>query len=181
MLDPALIEACAPTVAVETMQRVVSVESGGDPLAIGVNPGRGGKAYRLYASDIAEAVALAKKALESARSVDLGLTQVNSRNLASLGYSLEQMFNPCTNLAAGASILTDAYRIAVQTHGEGQRALRVALSYYNTGTPSRGLSNGYVDRYETGRRRQRSLPPDASLYGADPTVLDALASTGEPR
>src|SRR6202012_4015163 len=79
--------------------------------------------------------------------VDLGLMQVNSRNLAALGYSIWQILDPCTNIRGGASILTADYAEAARSRGEGQAALEAALSAYNTGDFDRGFSNGYVARY----------------------------------
>jgi type IV secretion system protein VirB1 len=74
--------------------------------------------------------------------------QVNNRNLPALGYTVEQVLDdPCTNIRAGAAVLTADYAAAVRTHGEGQLALQAALSAYNTGDFYRGFANGYVARY----------------------------------
>jgi type IV secretion system protein VirB1 len=73
--------------------------------------------------------------------------QVNSRNLATLGVTVEQVFDPCTNIRSGATILTANYAQAVRTRGEGQPALKAALSAYNTGDFYRGFANGYVAHY----------------------------------
>ena len=73
--------------------------------------------------------------------------QVNSRNLAALGVTIEQVLDPCTNIRIGATILTAEYAEAVHSRGEGQPALKAALSAYNTGDFYRGFANGYVARY----------------------------------
>jgi type IV secretion system protein VirB1 len=74
--------------------------------------------------------------------------QVNSRNLAELGYTIEQVLDdPCANIRAGAAVLSADYAAAVRTHGEGQAALQAALSAYNTGDFYSGFANGYVARY----------------------------------
>lgn len=145
MIDLALILACAPAVAPATVQRVIHVESKGDPLAIGVN---GGKLQR-KPRDAADAAALARAAIGQGYSVDLGLMQVNSGNLRGLGYSVEDMFEPCKNLAAGAKVLTNFYVSARARYPDDQSALKAALSAYNTGSYSRGFSNGYVAKYVT--------------------------------
>jgi type IV secretion system protein VirB1 len=75
------------------------------------------------------------------------LMQVNSRNLAALGTSIAHVLDPCTNIRSGAAILTADYAQAVRSHGEGQVALRAALSAYNTGDFTRGFGNGYVTKY----------------------------------
>ena len=90
---------------------------------------------------------LAESYIAHGYSVDLGLMQVNSRNLRALGISVLQAFNPCTNISAGATILSADYANASRLRGPGQAALRAALSAYNTGDFYRGFENGYVARY----------------------------------
>lgn len=119
-----LATSCAPGVAAETLAAVARAESGFDTLAINVNGPAGG---RVRAAGTAEAVARARALIATGRSVDLGLMQVNSRNLGWLGLSVEEAFDPCRSIAAGARVLT-------------------AFSGYNTGSPSRGFANGYVAR-----------------------------------
>jgi len=134
---------CAPAVALETMMAVVAVESRFDPLAIGVN---GRPRVIITASSPREAAEKASALIAAGRSVDLGLAQINSGNLAWLGLSVEAAFDPCRNLAAAARVLQDGYaRSDITAVGE-QTALLTALSYYNTGHPRRGFDNGYVAR-----------------------------------
>src|SRR3546814_15029492 len=45
-------------------------------------------------------------------SFDAGLMQINSANFARLGLTPETVFDPCTNLRAGAHVLTDNNRRA---------------------------------------------------------------------
>jgi len=158
--------ACAPQVAPETIVAIIQVESQGKRYAIGVN---GGPPVP-PAKDAAEAAKLAHVAIAHSRSVDLGYMQVNSRNLASLGYTVEQMFDPCTNIHAGAIILAADYAAAVAQQGEGQAALRTALSLYNTGDYERGFANGYVAKYYGPVRVPRligRLPQKPNPYTAD--------------
>ena len=128
------------------------MESGGNPLAVNVNGLAGRSRIRRRRP---------KRRLSRERyiargySVDLGLMQVNSRNLAALGTTIEQVLDPCTNIKAGAAILTANYAEAVRSRGEGQAALQAALSAYNTGSFYRGFANGYVARYYGPRRRPR--------------------------
>lgn len=166
VIDAAFIEGCVPWVAVSTIQAIIQVESDGDPLALAAN--RHGKAVRLRPVDLAEAVSLAKVEIAAGHTVDIGLMQLNSANLKPLGISIEQAFNPCANLRAGAEILTAAYERAKRGQGEGQAALRAALSAYNTGDLTRGFHNGYVARYYAENRLQPVYAAD--VYGADPIV-----------
>ena len=141
----ALAHACAPFVAPVTMLEIVRVESGGRFLALNVN----GLAAREQPrpKSLPEAVQAAAYYIAQGRSVDIGLMQINSRNLAALGYSLPQAFDPCSNLRGGAVILTANYLGVVKEYGPGLIALQIALSMYNTGHYERGFTNGYVARY----------------------------------
>ena len=141
--QPALL-ACGSTVAPSTLLAIMRIESGARPYAINVN---GAGVQPPPARSAEEAGAIATAWIAKGYSVDLGLMQVNSRNLASLGYTVAQMFDPCTNIAAGASILTSDYLSAAATRPDPQVALRAALSAYNTGNFERGFFNGYVAKY----------------------------------
>ena len=143
MIPPALL-ACAPNVAPVTVEAVISVESGGNPLALHVNDLR---EQPPSPRDAQEAAQIAARFIARGYNVDLGLMQVNSRNVAALGVTIEQVLDPCTNIRIGATILTADYAEAVHSRGEGQPALKAALSAYNTGDFYRGFANGYVARY----------------------------------
>lgn len=166
MLDLAIIlslaQACAPTTAPETLAAIAYVESRFDPLAIGVN--RGPRPSR-RPQDRADAVRIARDLLARGADLDLGVGQINSGNLAWLGLSVEDVFDPCRNLAAAAEVLRAGYRPAGDRPHQRQAALRTALSRYNTGHPERGFRNGYVGRVEAAAvRLSLALPaPDATV------------------
>ena len=141
---PLAFLACAPNVAPATLEAVIAVESGNTPLAVHVNELRDQPSP---AHDAREATQIAARYIAWGYSVDLGLMQVNSRNLGALGVTIEQVLDPCTNIRSGATILTGDYAEAVRSHGAGQPALQAALSAYNTGDFYRGFANGYVARY----------------------------------
>jgi type IV secretion system protein VirB1 len=141
---PAPLLACAPNVAPATLEAVIRVESGGNPLAIHVN---GLRVQPTPATNAAEAARIAEGYILRGYSVDLGLMQVNSRNLVALGTTVERVLDPCTNVRDGAAILTADYAEAARTRGDGQAALQAALSAYNTGSFYRGFANGYVAKY----------------------------------
>jgi len=152
MLDlPAILSlslVCAPGVAPETLAAIAWTESRFDPLAIGVNRGpRPGRRAR----NAADAARIARGLLARGANLDLGMAQINSANLPWLGLSVEEVFDPCRNLAAASRVLRAGYRLAP---GETpQASLRRALSRYNTGHPERGFANGYVARVEAAARR----------------------------
>lgn len=141
---------CAPTVAPETLLSVVQVESRFEPLAIGVN---GAPRVFIAPTSVDDAVAKAGALIAAGRNIDLGLAQINSKNLSWLGLSLAEVFEPCTNLRAAARILQDGYARGDAVRVGEQAALKTALSYYNTGHPARGFSNGYVRKVTTAAAR----------------------------
>jgi len=177
----ALAAQCAPTVAPATLLAVARAESALDPLAIGVN-GPGGR--RRTPRSKAGAITAARELLRAGRDLDLGLLQINVRNLARLGLSLEAAFDPCRSLAAGARVLEDGYARGERRHGQGQAALRVALSYYNTGHATRGFANGYVARVtaQTGILPKPSpATPPVSPPLTPPVAADVFGRAGGAR
>ncbi|OAH42130.1 hypothetical protein AX777_22015 [Sphingobium yanoikuyae] len=133
---------CAPNVAPATIAAIVQTESQGFELAIGVN-GLGRKL--VPATSVSQAVETARYYVGKGYSVDLGLGQINSRNMKALGLTWGNVFDPCTNIAAAGTVLSGNYH-SVREGLHPQRALRIALSMYNTGSRSRGFTNGYVGK-----------------------------------
>jgi type IV secretion system protein VirB1 len=135
----ALASQCAPTVAPETVLAIILTESSGEPFALNVNGARQPRRQ----SNAADAAATARKYVAAGYSVDLGLGQINSRNMRWLGLTWDTVFDPCTNVAALGYVLTSNYN-AVKAGRDPQSALRVAFSMFNTGSQTRGFRNGYV-------------------------------------
>lgn len=185
-----LILACAPQVAPSTMRAIVRVESGGRPYALNVN---GAQKLLRQPRSRHEAEAWASWLVARGYSVDLGLAQVNSGNLARLGLSPAQLLDPCINLRAGARILTESYLGAARRYGGGQTALRAALSAYNTGNYRAGLANGYVARVtaaaDTANHANPANAADSASVAAPPLLPTHTAARratrpalpGEPR
>lgn len=141
----ALIPVCAPDVAPNTIAQIIRVESSGDPLAINVN----GLNKIIKVSSQKEAADLTRHYMDKGHTVDVGLMQINSSNFARLGYSrerIEELFEPCANITAGSQILKDFYVKSREAHPDDQQALKGAISAYNTGSFTRGVSNGYVGK-----------------------------------
>lgn len=145
--------ACAPNVAPHTLQEIIRVESAFNPIAVNVNIRKVNGKRISFSSPIkikskADAIYVTKLAINAGHSVDMGYMQINSTNLKTLGYSVDEMFNdPCKNIKAGASVLTAFYSKAIKQYPNEQTALKAALSAYNTGNFKNGFSNGYVARY----------------------------------
>ena len=158
----ALASQCAPSVAPETVLAIIQTESSGEPFALNVNGGR----QPVRQNNAADAAATARRYVAAGYSVDLGLGQINSRNMRWLGLTWDTVFDPCTNVAALARVLTTNYN-AVSAGRDPQTALRVALSMYNTGSQTRGFHNGYVAKVERNADVTRSVVASAPLILAD--------------
>lgn len=175
-----MMQQCAPNVAPQTIAAIIQVESGGNQYALGVN-GPIGK--RPHPKNVQETANLARYYISKGYSVDLGLMQINSRNLPGLGYTIEQVLEPCNNLRAGSRILSRGYAGAAKRFGPGQDALRAALSAYNTGNYERGFQNGYVVKYYCGngvRVIVKAPPPARILASAKKPVSAPKAAFFNP-
>ncbi len=193
---------CAPTVSVATIRSIAKTESALRPHALSVNypkrtarnagvPG-GYAALARQPRNQSEAVSWARQLVAQGHTVSIGLVQVSSENLAKLGHTLEQAFDPCTNLALGARLLGEKYQRAVAANGPGQAALVEAISRYNSGSPTIGFANGYVSTVlkhagsaavvptatpqTAAIRPGASAQPDRSKAVARPTAAPAAAT-----
>ena len=129
-----LLMMCAPAVDPVTMAAVVKQESGGQPWVVNNNTTRKSITFASKPAAVAAAVA----AVGRGESVDMGLAQINSKNLPALGLSVDQVFDPCTNLAAGARILAAGYQQTGSLSG--------ALSVYNTGRSDSKIGVAYAQK-----------------------------------
>lgn len=153
-----LAASCAPSVHVDTLAAVARTESGFRANAIHDNTERRSYSPRSRA----EAIAIATELVGVRRhSVDLGLMQINSANLPALGMTVEDAFDPCRSVAAGARVLVAGFRPPAAGE-DPQPALLQALSRYNTGHPLRGFANGYVAKVQASARQ---VVPAIRLHG----------------
>ena len=167
-----LAQQCASEVATEAVVPLVVTESGGDDLSINVNRGP-----RVRAGSIAEGAALVRRYMAQGYTVDVGLAQINSANFARLGVSVEQVFDPCTNLRLASSMLQEGYSLASR-HYSGLDAISATYSLYNTGTLTRGFRNGYVSRVWSAASGMGTIQAAPPIPGAPPV---AAAATGAVR
>ena len=130
---------CAPAVPEWVLRAVARTESNFYPWMLHDNT--------VHASDspasLAAAEVEANAWIAEDHSVDLGLMQINAANLPALGLTVHEALDPCASLAAGAAVLRAAYGDGPVGAGQ-QAALLMALSIYNTGSPLRGIMNGYA-------------------------------------
>jgi type IV secretion system protein VirB1 len=133
-----LLATCAPQAPSQYLTALARTESGFHPYAVGDNTTR--KSYRFETKEAA--VAYVASAIATGRSVDVGLMQINSTNFGWLGLGPESALDPCINVASGARVLA-------------------AFSAYNTGSPTRGFANGYVEKVVANLRvvDQPAQPP----------------------
>lgn len=184
MIDlPPVIEQCRAGVDGHLVAAIITVESAGDPWAIGVNV-RAGQAAPVYARprNGAEAVSVVERLLAQGYSVDMGLMQVNSQHLARFGLSVAATFEPCTNINAGARVYRE---FATAVRGEvsfstPRQQLEAALSAYNTGSFRRGFQNGYVRRVMTVLQAHWRGPMNAFFATPENATLDVAFTSSTP-
>jgi len=169
--------ACSPNVDPSTINQIIDVESNYKVFAVNVNHRR--FTYQ-QPNNLPEALALVQSALAEGHTVDIGLMQINSRNLPSLGLSITDAFDPCKNINAGGKILTAFYHQHSKTYGEGQKALLAALSSYNTGNKSDGFSNGYILRYLENQPNQINPEHIKAIGSSTAVALPTNMTPGGP-
>lgn len=176
--------ACAPQIEAVTLAKIAKQESALRPWALSVNYpvgtarklGEPGGYARLdkQPRTKAQAVHWATRLVEQGHTVSFGLMQISSQNLARLGYTLEQAFEPCTNIQIAGALLSEKLARARQLAPDDP--LPTALSLYNSGDRWMGFNNGYVSGvlnqpviYSAGRGQPRA-PVAAAAQPALPRV-----------
>lgn len=156
---------CAPAAPLPTIRSIVATESAFNPFALSINYpeaaglqlgiGDGTVTLARQPRNAEEAIRWARWFLSNQQTVSVGLMQLNVEHLAALKISLEQSFDPCTNLKYGWLIFSDKYAQASAVLGKGQLALHAALSAYNSGSLVGGFRNGYVDSILRNQMQER--------------------------
>jgi len=142
-----LAQACAPAVHGRTAHALVATESGFNPHAIGVVGGQLDRQPRTHA----EALATAQHLQATGWNFSVGLAQINQKNFERLGLTTASALEPCQNLRAMQTVLTECLaRAGPDTLP--QAALRQALSCYYSGSPVTGFRHGYVQKVITAAR-----------------------------
>lgn len=159
------------------MEKLVRAESSFKRFAIGVN-GANRRSYNPGSRE--EAAQIARDLIAQGQSIDMGLGQINSKNLEWLNLTVETVFDSCANLTASEVVLRDGYDRARKQGSDPQTALHQALSAYNTGTFTRGFSNGYVERVMGGDVEappaNQTQPTEVSTPVDDTTSWDVFTS-----
>lgn len=157
LFDPSILQQCAPNVSTTTMQAIIRTESGGNPNAIGLNKG-----FKLKypARSKEQAIAWVNYLEQHNYNFDVGLAQVNIKNIHKYGYRASDALEPCTNLKMAGDILLKNYQSAKSQSQTSAEALSKAISAYNTGNFSSGFNNGYVRKvYAAAGSSSDNVPP----------------------
>jgi type IV secretion system protein VirB1 len=146
----AMAPSCAPSVDRGTLLAVIGTESRYHPFVVATNAkGRTTSSRRFNSAD--NAVAAVEGLLsQGIDNIDMGLAQINYRagHLRRLRLPIAAAFDPCSALSVAADVLVDCWTRFGDDRPEAAR-LDAMLSCYNTGTPTRGLTNGYVGKVHT--------------------------------
>ncbi len=182
-----LMHQCAPNVGQVTMQAIIKTESGGNPYILAdAGPAhlpwskRESMVRTLRPRSAQEAAQLANDLIARGHIVAIGLTQVNSQNLPRLNLTVEQVLDPCTNIATGGKILTSFYASALKTlrTTDPQAALHAALSAYWSGSFVRGFAGGYVQKVINNAGLAVELKVPSLAAGNRPAIQLASRSRG---
>jgi type IV secretion system protein VirB1 len=171
----AYLSTCAPTVSADTMRASITIESGGNELAVHDNTLNRSFAER----DRANAARLVRVLLARGDSVDVGIAQINSANFVGYHVTPEQMLEPCANLRVSSSILTGAYNNAANRFPQPREALVHAIMAYNTGSLFAG--ERYVHAVVNAAFAQ-PIVPTISLLRLQPLMppISPIASSTPP-
>lgn len=173
----ALARRCAPTVDPKILVAVARVESQLNPLALHNNSRR----ITIYPGSSAVASELAEQWISKGDSVDMGLMQINSNNLSTLGLTVETALDPCRSLNAAAHVLSAVYEQGSAV-ADRQAVLLIALSRYNTGRTLAGIGNGYAGRVLTARNDTKQInAQSANTVERQLPVWDIWASASAAR
>jgi type IV secretion system protein VirB1 len=91
----------------------------------------------------------ARQLIAAGHSVDLGAWQINSRNLSLLGLGVADAFEPCKSAAAAARLIE-------------------LFSRYNTGSPFRGIANGYAPAVMASIHAVKAASPATPVMAQQP-------------
>ena len=177
-----LVQRCAPHVAPRTALAIISVESGGRWWAVNDNDQ---DTPRL--STPADAIAYARQRVAEGGSIDIGIAQLNSSHLRSMHLTVDEAFEPCTNIAMGMSVLQDAWGRSVRNWGTTRYALFKAFEAYNGGpgawtSSSPALRKRVAGYANTVWSRAEALPfVGTAAPPAEPRVLASVSRSAPSR
>jgi len=147
---------CVPNAPLSTLRAITRAESGFYPLAVSINypehsaARRGFKHSRIVLHRQPASFQEARRWIawleRNGYTVSVGLMQVNLESATFYGVDSGELLDPCMNLRIGWGIFLSKYEQALEQKGNSHQILKYALSLYNSGSPSIGFNNGYVNR-----------------------------------
>lgn len=144
MFDALIIDQCKhKEVPTELVLQIIKIESSSNPYALNINT-KDSPPKAIIPSSKEEAFTIAQKYINEGHSVDIGLMQINSKNLGA--NTIIDVLDPCTNITLGSSIYHSFYK-ATPAQDDDKTRIQKALSAYNTGSFTNGFKNGYVQKY----------------------------------
>jgi type IV secretion system protein VirB1 len=139
----AIASQCAPAVDPHMLVGIAQQESGLETRTL--HDDTSGKV--LHGAGVIDS---ARQLIAAGHSVDLGAWQINSRNLSLLGLGIADAFEPCKSVAAAARLIE-------------------LFSRYNTGSPSRGIANGYAPAVMASIHAVKAAGPATPVMAQQPS------------
>lgn len=138
----ALLQECTNGVHPQIMHGIIRQESSFNPYAIGVVNGRLSRQPTTHS----EAIATVKMLQRNGMNYSMGLAQVNKQHMGRFGFTAENIFEPCANVKAGATIFNQCHIAAKQRFGNTPHAIGAALSCYYSGNFTTGFKRYGTDK-----------------------------------
>lgn len=140
---------CAPSISPDTLNPLIQTESGGNPFAVANVTD---KTSRFF-SNKETAIMYVNNLEKEGKNYSAGLMQINSANFNKYHLDNESVFDSCTNIKAGAKLLSENYH--KQKENDEQLNLRKSLSLYYSGNTKTGFkkekgfnNTSYIERVE---------------------------------
>lgn len=127
------------------MSAIVKVESGGNPWAMNINS-KSGQRLLYQAKTLEQAQAWVRWFVANNYNIDIGIAQINIKNIQKAKMDPVDFLDPCINLRMAGQILKGNYDTASKSSYSTDDAIKKAISAYNTGNFRYGFTNGYVGK-----------------------------------
>lgn len=169
LLESALIMSlasdCQSNIDVDIIQRLINIESSGNPYAIAVK----GIPIVKQPTSKEEAILSARQLESLGLNFSVGLMQINHTNFKKTGLKIETAFNYCENIKAGSQIFKECLDRAKLDSKDDVTALNKAASCYYSGNFTYGFKKegdrniSYVDKFngvDAGDKKPTSTKPE---------------------
>lgn len=138
------VQNCSNMVAPKTMLAIIKTESNGNYLAINLNKG---KKLLFQPKNYYQARLWVQYLEQHGYDFDVGLAQINIKNIHKYGLMAHEALDPCKNLNIAQKILQDNYKIAKSNSQSTNDALFKTIVAYNSGNFKYNISNKYLLKF----------------------------------